>query len=112
MSKTMVAAVSFGLIALLMLALLVPTCQRGSAPSPVVIVDTVVVDTARTQKSKAGKGGKKKKAQKHKAPTPPPVERDYMSDPLNKSDAESHDKGDSCKADADNQVATSDADAH
>lgn len=84
LSRTMLAATAFAMAVLLLAALAVPTCSRGSGNPVVVIVDTIVADTAQKAAARRQKaprdsisGKKKPTTQRHKTP---PESRNYLDE--------------------------------
>lgn len=86
LSNTMLAATALAMAALLVAAFVAPTCRRGPARQPIVIVDTVA--PSRSAKPKTPKAPKdstahKKKTKTPRKETPPPSSRDYLDEPAN-----------------------------
>lgn len=79
MSKTMTAAVTFGLFLLLVIGLAASRCGRGTALVPaVVVVDSVSADSAKTKRQPPAK---QRKTNKKKTPSTP-ARRDYLDEPV------------------------------
>ncbi len=79
MSKTMTAAVTFGLFLLLVIGLAGSRCGRGTASAPaVVVLDSVSADSAKTKRQPPAK---QRKTNKKKTPSTP-ARRDYLDEPV------------------------------
>lgn len=82
MSKSMVAALTFGVAMLLLSGIVVSQCGTSKV-APVVIMDTVSVkqDTVSHKKSRPRKARKKKPAERKVQPVP--ESRDYRDEVVN-----------------------------
>lgn len=83
MTKAMVAATSLGIFMLLVVGLFAARCRRPAPVAPVVVIDTVAIDSAThaPRKPRAKKPRKSSGTTKRtKSPTPP-TSRNYLDEP-------------------------------